>query len=70
MEIDEENTLKYPMPLGSEGTDQVYVGRLRKDLTQENCINAWIVSDNLRKGAALNAIQIGEFMIRKGFLNR
>ena len=68
--IDEDNSLKYPMPLDSEGTDQVYIGRLRKDLTQENCINAWIVSDNLRKGAALNAVQIGEFMLRKGFLNR
>ena len=68
--IDDENNSKYPMPLDSEGKDQVYVGRLRKDLTQENCINAWIVSDNLRKGAALNAIQIGEFMLRKGFLNR
>ena len=68
--IDQDYTSKYPMPLDSEGKDQVYVGRLRKDLTQENCINAWIVSDNLRKGAALNAIQIGEFMLRKGFLNR
>ena len=68
--IDKKDTIKYPMPLNSEDKDQVYVGRLRKDLTQENCINAWIVADNLRKGAALNAIQIGEFMKKKGYLNQ
>lgn len=68
--IDKKENVKYPTPLDSEGKDQVYVGRLRKDLTQENCINAWIVSDNLRKGAALNAIQIGEFMKKKGYLNQ
>ncbi|MBC91730.1 MAG: aspartate-semialdehyde dehydrogenase [Flavobacteriaceae bacterium] len=53
----------YPMPLNSEGSDNVYVGRIRRDLFEENTFNLWVVSDNLRKGAATNTIQIAEYLI-------
>jgi aspartate-semialdehyde dehydrogenase len=53
----------YPMPLFAQGKDDVFVGRIRKDESRENCLNIWIVSDNLRKGAATNAIQIAEYLI-------
>jgi aspartate-semialdehyde dehydrogenase len=53
----------YPLPLNAAGKDEVYVGRVREDSTVENGINLWIVSDNLRKGAALNAVQIAEALI-------
>ncbi|KAA6346591.1 Aspartate-semialdehyde dehydrogenase [termite gut metagenome] len=55
----------YPMPLFSAGKDPVYVGRIRKDLTNENGLAFWCVSDQIRKGAALNAVQIAEYLIRK-----
>lgn len=55
----------YPMPLFAEGKDDVYVGRIRRDESQPNTINCWIVADNLRKGAATNAIQIAEYLISK-----
>ncbi len=58
----------YPMPLCACEKDEVFVGRLRRDETQPNTLNMWIVSDNLRKGAATNAIQIAEYVIEKGFL--
>jgi aspartate-semialdehyde dehydrogenase len=48
--------------------DEVFVGRLRRDETQPNTLNMWIVSDNLRKGAATNAVQIGEYLLAKGML--
>ena len=55
----------YPLPIiHGEGTDDVFVGRIRKDLTMENGINLWIVADNIRKGAALNSIQIAELLIK------
>ena len=53
----------YPMPLYSEGKDDVFVGRIRRDFSQENSLNLWIVSDNLRKGAATNAVQIAEYLV-------
>jgi aspartate-semialdehyde dehydrogenase len=53
---------EYPMPLTAEGHDDVFVGRLRKDLHQPNTLNMWIVSDNLRKGAATNTVQIAEYL--------
>ena len=53
----------YPMPLYSQGKDEVFVGRIRRDLSQVNTMNCWIVSDNLRKGAATNAVQIAELLI-------
>lgn len=57
---------KYPMPLFAEGRDDVFVGRIRRDESQANTLNCWIVSDNLRKGAATNAVQIAE-VVRKFF---
>lgn len=58
----------YPMPLWAHEKDEVFVGRLRRDETQPNTLNMWIVSDNLRKGAATNAIQIAEYLMGKGML--
>ncbi|MCK5775644.1 MAG: aspartate-semialdehyde dehydrogenase, partial [Bacteroidales bacterium] len=55
----------YPMPKYAEGKDDVFVGRIRKDYSQENTLNMWVVSDNLRKGAATNAIQIAEYLTYK-----
>ncbi len=65
---DEVATFKYPMPLYAKGRNEVFVGRLRKDESQERTLNMWIVADNLRKGAATNAIQIAEFMLKKELL--
>jgi len=56
---------KYPMPILSHDRDEVFVGRIRRDLSREKCLNLWIVSDNIRKGAATNAIQIAEYMVEK-----
>jgi aspartate-semialdehyde dehydrogenase len=58
----------YPMPLWAHEKDEVFVGRLRRDETQPNTLNMWIVSDNLRKGAATNAVQIAEYLLDKGLL--
>ena len=60
---DNPETNTYPMPLYAEGKDDVFVGRIRRDHSQENSLNLWIVSDNLRKGAATNAIQIAEHLV-------
>lgn len=65
---DDPATSFYPMPLYAEGNDEVFVGRLRRDETQDRTLNCWIVADNLRKGAATNAVQIAEYMTRKGYL--
>lgn len=58
----------YPMPIWSQDKDDVFVGRLRVDESQPNTLNLWIVSDNLRKGAATNAVQIAEYLLKKGWL--
>lgn len=58
----------YPMPLMSYGKDEVFVGRIRRDESMENSLNLWIVSDNLRKGAATNAVQIAEHLVANGIL--
>jgi aspartate-semialdehyde dehydrogenase len=60
---DDPATNKYPMPILSHNRDEVFVGRIRRDLSKEKCLNLWIVSDNIRKGAATNAIQIAEYMV-------
>lgn len=60
--LDDVKNNIYPMPLYSEGKDEVFVGRIRRDLTQPNTLNLWIVADNLRKGAATNAVQIAEYL--------
>ena len=60
---DDINNNTYPMPKFAEGNDDVYVGRIRRDYSQTNTLNMWVVSDNLRKGAATNAIQIAEYIV-------
>lgn len=62
---DNPDTNTYPMPVYAHGKDDVFVGRIRRDETQPNTLNMWIVSDNLRKGAATNAIQIAEYLVEK-----
>jgi len=59
---DDPDEFKYPMPILSHDRDEVFVGRIRRDHSREKCLNLWIVSDNIRKGAATNAVQIAEFM--------
>ena len=61
--VDDPATQQYPMPMDAHEKDEVFVGRLRRDLSQQNTLNMWIVSDNLRKGAATNAIQIAEYLV-------
>ena len=65
---DNPDTNTYPMPIYANGKDDVFVGRIRRDETLEKTLNMWIVSDNLRKGAATNAIQIAEYIIDKKFI--
>lgn len=60
----------YPMPLTAQGKDDVFVGRIRRDFSQENTLNMWIVSDNLRKGAATNAVQIAEYLIDHNLVSK
>jgi aspartate-semialdehyde dehydrogenase len=62
---DNPDTNTYPMPIYAHGKDAVFVGRIRRDETQPNTLNMWIVSDNLRKGAATNAVQIAEYLVEK-----
>lgn len=64
----DDATQFYPMPLWAHEKDEVFVGRLRRDETQDKTLNMWIVSDNLRKGAATNAVQIAEYLLSKGLL--
>ena len=63
--VDDVKNLKYPMPMDAHDKDEVFVGRLHRDETQPKTLNMWIVSDNLRKGAATNAIQIAEYLVSK-----
>ena len=65
---DDPQKLLYPMPLTAHDKDEVFVGRLRIDDSFPNTLNMWVVSDNLRKGAATNAVQIAEYLLKKGFL--
>lgn len=65
---DDVGNLQYPMPLDSHGRDEVWVGRLRRDDSQANTLNMWIVADNLRKGAATNAVQIAEYINKQGWV--
>ena len=66
--LDDPGKDEYPMPLIANGRDEVFVGRLRRDETQPRTLNLWIVADNLRKGAATNAVQIAETLLRQGLL--
>lgn len=66
--VDDPAAQQYPMPKDAHERDEVFVGRLRRDETQPNTLNMWVVSDNLRKGAATNAVQIAEYLADKGLL--
>ena len=66
--VDDPANQQYPMPKDAHEKDDVFVGRIRRDETQPNTLNLWIVSDNLRKGAATNAVQIAEYLVGKGML--
>jgi aspartate-semialdehyde dehydrogenase len=66
--VDDIENLKYPMPKDAHDRDEVFVGRIRRDETQPRTLNMWIVADNLRKGAATNAIQIAEYLLQQGLL--
>jgi aspartate-semialdehyde dehydrogenase len=63
--VDDVAAKKYPMPIRAEGRDEVFVGRIREDISTEKGIVLWIVSDNIRKGAATNAVQIAELWARR-----
>lgn len=65
---DDPTTNSYPMPKYAEGKDAVFVGRVRRDESQDNTLNLWIVADNLRKGAATNTVQIAKLLLLKGFI--
>lgn len=65
---DDPASALYPMPIKSENKDEVFVGRIRRDTSQPKTLNMWIVSDNLRKGAATNTIQIVEYLVEKGMI--
>ena len=60
---DNTDNFSYPMPIYAEGKDAVFVGRIRRDESQDNTLNMWIVADNLRKGAATNTVQIAEYLV-------
>tara|TARA_R110002073_G_scaffold220418_1_gene380599 strand:+ start:87855 stop:88862 length:1008 start_codon:yes stop_codon:yes gene_type:complete len=67
---DNLDTNTYPMPIYAEGKDDVFVGRIRRDLSQPKTLNMWIVSDNLRKGAATNAVQIAEYLVANNLISK
>ena len=66
--LDDVHNLVYPMPIDISGEDDVFVGRIRDDDSIRNTLNLWVVSDNLRKGAALNAVQIAECLLKKNII--
>jgi aspartate-semialdehyde dehydrogenase len=66
--VDDIHKNSYPMPINSKGKDDVFVGRIRRDHSEKNSLNLWIVADNLRKGAATNTVQIAEYMIKNDLL--
>jgi aspartate-semialdehyde dehydrogenase len=67
---DDVANLKYPMPLDAHDKDEVFVGRIRRDESQANTLNCWVVADNLRKGAATNAVQIAEYLVAKNLIGQ
>jgi aspartate-semialdehyde dehydrogenase len=66
--VDEPAAGRYPMPIEAAGRDEVLVGRIRRDPSHERCLNMWVVSDNLRKGAATNAVQLAELLLGRGLV--
>ena len=65
MVVDNTSNNEYPMPINTHKKDAVYVGRIRRDFSQEKTLNMWVVADNLRKGAATNTVQIAEYLLKK-----
>lgn len=65
--LDDPKKELYPMPIYVAGKDEVYVGRIRRDFSVESGVNFWCVADNIRKGAATNAVQIAEYLLEKSF---
>ncbi|MFN2430724.1 MAG: Asd/ArgC dimerization domain-containing protein, partial [Cryomorphaceae bacterium] len=65
---DNPDVNQYPMPKYAEGKDDVFVGRIRRDFSLPHTLNLWIVSDNLRKGAATNTVQIAELLVKRGLV--
>jgi len=63
--VDNPDNNEYPLAIYAAGRDEVFVGRIREDISKENCIEMWVVSDNIRKGAALNAVQIAEVLLER-----
>jgi aspartate-semialdehyde dehydrogenase len=66
--VDDPASGRYPMPVDAAGRDEVLVGRIRRDPSHERCLNLWIAGDNLRKGAATNAVQVAELLVDRGWL--
>jgi aspartate-semialdehyde dehydrogenase len=66
--VDEPAQGRYPMPIDAAGRDEVFVGRIRRDPTHDRCLNLWVVGDNLRKGAATNAVQLAELLVERGLV--
>jgi len=66
--LDDPSKNEYPMPVLAKGKDDVFVGRIRKDISKKKTLNVWIVADNLRKGAATNAVQIAEYLMINGLI--
>ena len=66
--LDNPENNEYPMPINAKGKDDVFVGRIRRDFTQKNTLNMWVVADNLRKGAATNTVQIAEYLLKNNLL--
>jgi aspartate-semialdehyde dehydrogenase len=64
--VDDPGAGRYPMPIDATGRDEVFVGRIRRDPSHERCLNLWIVGDNLRKGAATNAVQVADLLVQRG----
>jgi aspartate-semialdehyde dehydrogenase len=68
--VDDPAAGRYPMPVDAAGRDEVFVGRVRRDPSHERCLNLWVVSDNLRKGAATNAVQLAELLVERRLVGR
>ena len=66
--VDDPGAGRYPMPVDAAGRDDVLVVRIRRDPSHERCLNMWVVSDNLRKGAATNAVQLAELLLERGLV--
>ena len=66
--VDDPAAGRYPMPITAAGRDDVFVGRIRRDPSHDRCLNMWVVSDNLRKGAATNAVQLAELIVERGLI--